>query len=186
MLIQESRLEFSFSDYVQAIKYDDTPFYREHYEKMPGAKGVDILAVSDTVLYIIEVKDCSSTAANQDKWRRSFNGMEILAEEIALKVSHTCAALVGAKTLGERCAAGCELQPMATSLTDEKIARLDQKLRVLLYLEGDFSCHTRSIKSIYRDLRQRIGRKLKWLNCYVDVVSTATHKASDYTVRLVT
>lgn len=188
MVIQENRLEFSFRDGTQAIKYDDTPFYRQRYERLPGAKGVDILAVSPTVFYIIEVKDCSDTAQNQDKWRRSFSqelGMNTLAEEIALKVAHTCAALVGVKTFGERCAAGEVLQPMANSLTNNDIPQLKKRLLVLLYLEGDFSCQTRPNEEIYRGIRDRIARKLKWLNCYVDVVSTSTHKAMDFSVQLV-
>lgn len=188
MVIQERRLEFLFKDGTEAIKYDDTSFYRSYYEKLPGAKGVDILAVSPTFFYIIEVKDCSDTAENQDKWRRSFSkdlGMNTLAEEIALKVAHTCAALVGVKTFGERCAAGEVLRPIANSLTNNDIPRLEKRLLVLLYLEGDFSCQTRPNETIYREIKIRIKRKLHWLNCDVDVVNTSTHKASDFSVQIV-
>lgn len=187
MVIQENRLEFSFREGVQAVKYDDTDFYREKYQILSGSKGVDILAVSPSAFWIIEVKDCSDTAQNQDKWRRSFSetkGMESLSEEIALKVTHTCAALAGAHTFGNRCAAASELHPAAAALSGTKIPQVKQKLLVILFLEGDFSCYTRSNKAIYRDIKQRIERKLKWLNCRVDVVSTDTYKSSDYSVRL--
>lgn len=184
MVIQENRLEFSFREGVQAVKYDDTDFYRKKYQILPGSKGVDILAVSPSAFWIIEVKDCSDTAQNQDKWRRSYEGMESLSEEIALKVIHTCAALAGAHTFGDRCAAAAELQPAAAALSGAKIPRVEQKLLVILFLEGDFACYSRSNKTIYRDIKQRIERKLEWLNCRVDVVSTDTYKSLDYSVRL--
>lgn len=188
MVIQENRLKFSFPDDILAIKYDDTRFYRNLYEKIPNAKGVDILALAPTTTYIIEVKDCSDTAENQDKWRRSFSeteGMNKLVEEIALKVAHTCAALVGASTFRDRCKAAIELEPVADSLTDGRIAQCERKLLVILHLEGDFSCRTRPTSAIFRDLKVRLQRKLHWLNCSVDVVNSSTSRSRDYAVGLV-
>ena len=42
MEINESRLTFRFAG-SSALKFDDTPFYREHFNGLPGSKGVDIL-----------------------------------------------------------------------------------------------------------------------------------------------
>lgn len=188
MVIRENRLEFSFPDDTLAIKYDDTLFYRNRYGKIPNSKGVDILALAPTTTYIIEVKDCSETAESQDKWRRSFSeteGMNKLVEEIALKVAHTCAALMGVSTFRDQCEAAAKLEPIAESLTDGCIAQCERKLLVILHLEGDFSCRTRPTSAIFRDLKVRLQRKLHWLNCNVDVVNSSTSRSRDYAVGLV-
>lgn len=187
MEIIENRLRFVFPDNVHCRKYDDTDFYRQLYEKMSEAKGVDIVASSSDCCYIIEVKDCSDTAENQDKWRRAYSGernMDSLAQEIALKVAHTCAAIYGVSTYGERNKNATDLLDVANGMSGKQIADLSKKLLVLLYLEGDFSTETRKNTMIRRDIRQRIERRLKWLNCKVDVVSTEFHAAKDFSVEL--
>ena len=47
MVINESELEFVFNEGVNAIKFDDTEFYRKSFNRLPGAKGVDIIAHSN-------------------------------------------------------------------------------------------------------------------------------------------
>lgn len=187
MDIQESRLNFIFPDEANVVKFDDTRFYRERYERFSGAKGVDILASTASTSYIIEVKDCSNTARNQDKWRRSYSsvqGMDTLADEIASKVAHTYAALGGVLSYGEQCATASELLPIAKSLNNDHSALCTHRIFVILYLEGDFSCHTRSNRTIHAELRKKILRKLQWLNCRVDVLNTQTHLISDFHVQL--
>lgn len=44
--IEESALTFTFWDSMTVLKFDDTKFYRESYNKLPGGKGVDIVADS--------------------------------------------------------------------------------------------------------------------------------------------
>ena len=39
---QESGLKFVFPEENTVIKFDDTRFYRECFNKMPGSKGVDL------------------------------------------------------------------------------------------------------------------------------------------------
>ena len=56
--ISESGLSFSFLDNVDVKKFDDTKFYRSYYNNLPNCKGVDIIANSDKILQIIEVKNC--------------------------------------------------------------------------------------------------------------------------------
>ena len=185
MEIPESDMLFSFREGVMAVKYDDEPFYRNQYNAVEGAKGVDIIAACDTAMYLIEIKNCTGTAENQDTWRRHFSGsqnMNTLATEVALKVAHTCACLAGVTTFGERSTSAVRLLDYANALHASGFASLEKKLFVLLYLEGDFSCRTRSSVMIFSDIQKRIAKRLKWLNCLVSVVSTETYQPRDFHV----
>ncbi len=52
MKIRERKLLFDFE--CNALKFDDTPFYRTHFSKItPGIQAVDILAVSQEIAYLI-------------------------------------------------------------------------------------------------------------------------------------
>lgn len=187
MTISEKRLEFCFPDHYTVLKFDDRPFYKKCYNHVQGGKGVDIVACDKDNYHIIEVKDCSQSASGEDKWRRAYHGsenMNTLATEIALKVAHTCACLCGAATHGKRNKDALEYLDAALGLQDQRIAETKKKLYVLLYLEGDFSCQTRSNKMILGQIREKIKPQLKWLNCTVDVVSTALHHSRDFTVSL--
>lgn len=54
--IQEEMLCFNFEFY--AIKFDDSQYYREHFIKIKNnIAAVDILAVNDSIGYLIEIKD---------------------------------------------------------------------------------------------------------------------------------
>ena len=185
MEIRESDMLFSFRDGVAAVKYDDEPFYRKRYNIAEGTKGVDIVADCDTVMYLIEIKNCEGTAENQDAWRRHYTGtksMETLATDVALKVAHACACLAGISTYGEYNEGAAKLLRYAHALHAPNIASHDKKILVLLYLEGDFSCQSRTNEMIYGDLQKRIARRLKWLNCKVDVVSTRKRSPRDFEV----
>lgn len=186
MEIQESDMLFSFREDVVAVKYDDGQFYRNLYNVADGTKGVDIIADCNTAMYFIEIKNCEGTAKSRDAWRKRYAGtknMDTLATEVAQKVAHTCACLAGVSTYGERNKSAVELLDYANALHASNIASLEKKLLVLLYLEGDFSCKTRTNEMIYRDLQKRIKRRLQWLNCRVDVVSTRTRSLKDFKVK---
>ena len=187
MEICESNMLFSFHDGVSAIKYDDQEFYRVSYNVMECSKGVDIIADSERALYFIEVKNCEGTAENQDKWRRHYAGtrnMDTLASEIALKVAHTCACLAGVSTYGSEGKQNtAPLLEYANALHDRKIASHKKKMLVLLCLEGDFSCKSRSNTQIYLNLQNKIQRRLKWLNCSVSVGSTQTFDLKEFDVK---
>ena len=57
-IIEESRLKFKFPDKCTVIKFDDTKFYREYFNKLPEAKGVDFISVGKNKIAFIEVKNC--------------------------------------------------------------------------------------------------------------------------------
>ena len=46
------------------IKFDDTRFYRECFNKMPGSKGVDFISTNKNQIAFIEVKNCTGDEGN--------------------------------------------------------------------------------------------------------------------------
>ena len=43
---EESRLRLQFAENDTVIKFDDTKFYRDYFNKLPEAKGVDFISVA--------------------------------------------------------------------------------------------------------------------------------------------
>lgn len=111
MIIRESNLEFKFSDDCRVIKFDDTEFYRKRFNKLPEAKGVDIISNSEEILRFIEIKNCEGHEA-ENLWRTSVNNSKLESApreletenrdsfdiEVAKKVASTIACLCGAWT----------------------------------------------------------------------------------------
>ncbi len=55
-IITEGNLSFTFE--FDAIKFDDTSYYREHFSRIQNdIAAVDILAVNNGIGYLIEIKD---------------------------------------------------------------------------------------------------------------------------------
>lgn len=110
---EESRLKFRFAENDTVIKFDDTKFYRDYFNKLPEAKGVDFISVANDKIAFIEVKNCTGDEGN-NRWRitpdnRKRNtthtsvdveGRDSLDIEMAQKTAMTIAALVGAKSFG--------------------------------------------------------------------------------------
>jgi hypothetical protein len=82
-------LDFEFSDDWHVTKFDDWSFYRHHFQSAAGGcKAVDLLAIEPKVcLWSIEVKDY-----RQHKRIKTID----LAQEVAVKVRDTLAALLAA------------------------------------------------------------------------------------------
>lgn len=115
--VRVDRLHFTFSASWQVSKYDDWAFYRHQFVKMwDGIKAVDLIALENQCLWLIEVKDYRAV--------RRTKAVE-LADEVAQKVFATLAALLPAKVnavaLEERNFAGA-----CVNIT---------QLRVVLHLE---------------------------------------------------
>ena len=104
---EESGLKFGFPDGDSVVKFDDTKFYRDYFNKLPEAKGVDFISVAKDKIAFIEVKNCTGDEGN-NRWRivpdnRKHNtthtsvnveGRDSLDIEIAQKTAMTIAALV--------------------------------------------------------------------------------------------
>ena len=52
---EESGLKFGFPEKSIVIKFDDTLFYRDYFNRFPGSKGIDFVSVSPNQIAFIEV-----------------------------------------------------------------------------------------------------------------------------------
>lgn len=87
--VRVDRLLFTFSTSWRVSKYDDWAFYRRQFAQMwDGIKAVDLIALENQCLWLIEVKDYRTV--------RRTKAID-LADEIAQKVFATLAALLPAK-----------------------------------------------------------------------------------------
>ena len=110
-------LTFTFPDSWRVSKYDEWVFYRKQFSKMwGGIKAVDLLAIDDQVVWLIEVKD----------YRRERRTKELsIPDEIAKKVFSTIAAILPAKA-------------NASTIDEQNFAKelvKANQLRVVLHLE---------------------------------------------------
>jgi hypothetical protein len=115
--ITEGALTFHFPDGWQVSKFDQWGFYRNQFVRITGTKAIDILALDGArCCWSIEVKDYS-----RNRREKAID----LADEIALKVRDTLAALVAA-------------QVNANDFAEKAAARTAVRcpgLRVVLHLE---------------------------------------------------
>ena len=189
-IIEESRLKFAFPDKSKVIKFDDTEFYRDYFNKLPEAKGVDFIAVDKDQIAFIEVKNCVGDEANC-RWRIApdnkkkntthtlvnVEGRDSLDIEVAQKMTMTIAALLGAKSLGDRKECVKELEAFSKFITNDSFSNNRKKKYVILFLEGDFGSITRFKKTIMRELQNSMERKLGWIDCRVSVVDSSTYNS---------
>ena len=196
MEINESGLSFVFSEGTKAYKFDDDKFYRDEFNVLSGSKGIDIIASSDKVIQMIEIKNCKGN--EQDNiWRIGVNNKNInklpdnhynkesLDIEVTKKVAMTIACLYGAFTMRNTKEKAEELKKFCSIINTEAIAKDRKQLIVTLFLEGDFDKYngvSRSKKMIMTDLQNSIRKKLRWLNCKVSVVDSNTYNKSHYKV----
>jgi hypothetical protein len=88
-IIEEKNLRFSFE--FDAIKFDDTSYYRDCFNKIKnGTKAIDILAVNSNIGYLIEIRDYTHPATKDKK-------LIDLIEAILNKVISTLAAILPMK-----------------------------------------------------------------------------------------
>ena len=185
---EESGLKFIFSKKSTVIKFDDTKFYRDYFNKLPEAKGVDFISVDKDKIAFIEVKNCTGDEGNC-RWRiipnnqkrntthTSVNveGRDSLDIEVAQKMAMTVAALVGAKSFGDTKDCLKELEEFIHFLSNDTFSDDSKKKYVILFLEGDFGGRTRTKKMIMKALQDSMNKKLQWINCRVSVVDSDTY-----------
>lgn len=194
---EESGLKFGFPDGNIAIKFDDTKYYRDLFNALPGSKGVDFISVGKNAISFIEVKNCLGDEGNC-RWRIAPNnqkrdttsttvdveGRESLDIEVAQKVAMTLAALTGARSFGDRKSSIDELKDIITMVFSKDFADDKKKKYVILFLEGNFGGHTRSKKMIMENLQRSMNTKMRWLNCRVSVVDSATYNKDFFQIIL--
>lgn len=191
MVIEESNLKFEFEEEVEAIKFDDTDFYRKEFNKLPEGKGVDIIACSSDCIQFIEIKNCLGHEA-ENMWRTSVDNSKIGSApreldvdnrdsfdiEVARKVAATISCLYGAWTKSERTEKASKLTVFWKNLNDIKLIKDRKQLLVILFLEGNFNqrgSQSRSKKMVMQRIQASINSKLSWLNCQVSVVDSNTY-----------
>ena len=185
---EESGLKFGFPDENIAIKFDDTKYYRDLFNALPGSKGVDFISAGKDAISFIEVKNCLGDEGNC-RWRIFPNnqkrdttstkvdvqGRESLDIEVPQKVAMTLAALAGARSFGDKKSSLDELKEIITTVFSEDSADDTKTKYVILFLEGNFGGHTRSKKMILENLQRSMNTKMRWLNCKVSVVDSSTY-----------
>lgn len=196
MIINEDKLNFKFDEeQFKAIKFDDTNFYRNYFNKLPEAKGVDILAKSENELLFIEIKDClgyedesiwrtgiDNKRIDQYKGKNDSKRLESFDIEISKKVAMTISCLMGADTKSEICQSAEELDDYVKALKSSKVRNLNMKIIIILFLEGNFGTKTRRKSMIMKDIADSINKKLDWLNCKALVVDMDTYREKFFTV----
>ena len=85
MNIEESNLTFVFPRDIIVSKFDDGKFYRKSFGKMPGSKGVDIIADSGDMLQLIEIKNCKGHE-QENRWRTSVDNSKVTSAPATLDV----------------------------------------------------------------------------------------------------
>ena len=185
---EESGLKFGFPDENIAIKFDDTKYYRDLFNALPGSKGVDFISAGKDAISFIEVKNCLGDEGNC-RWRLFPNnqkrdttstkvdvqGRESLDIEVPQKVAMTLAALAGARSFGDKKSSLDELKEIITTVFSEDSADDTKTKYVILFLEGNFGGHTRTKKMIMENLQRSMNTKMRWLNCKVSVVDSSTY-----------
>ena len=185
---EESGLKFLFPQNDTVVKFDDTKFYRDYFNKLPEAKGVDFISVDKDKIAFIEVKNCAGDESNC-RWRIAPNnqkkntthtvvnveGRDSLDIEVAQKTAMTVAALTGAKSFGDTKDCLEELKEYIRFLSSDRFSDDSKKKYVILFLEGDFGSRTRSKKMIMKELQDSMNKKLQWINCRVSVVDSDTY-----------
>jgi hypothetical protein len=162
--INERALSFTFSSpWKQAVKWDDTEFYRKRVQKLEGTDAVDIVAQEDDKLLFVEVKDYRWPTTTPDRF-----GVD-LAQKIAEKVRDTVAGLVGASRMAGEGAKGTDWRAVGKQLADEKLP-----LFVVLWFEtGAYYKSSDSRKKALSDMAQLIKVRLAWLTTKVFVYDLA-------------
>ena len=185
---EESGLKFLFPQNDTVVKFDDTKFYRDYFNKLPEAKGVDFISVDKDKIAFIEVKNCTGDESNC-RWRIAPNnqkkdtthtvvnveGRDSLDIEVAQKTAMTVAALTRAKSFGDTKECLEELKEYIQFLSSDRFSDDSKKKYVILFLEGDFGSRTRSKKMIMKELQDSMNKKLQWINCRVSVVDSDTY-----------
>lgn len=185
---EESGLRFGFPKENTVVKFDDTAFYRDYFNKLPEAKGVDFISLEKDAISMIEVKNCMGHEG-ENRWRIEPNnhkketshttvgldGRDSLDIEVAQKTAMTLSGLIGAKTYENSKECVKEVEEIIHFLCSESFSDVAKQKYIILFLEGNFECHSRSKKMIMRSLQDSLKRKLSWLNCKVSVVDSDTY-----------
>jgi hypothetical protein len=132
--ITEGKMIFTFPDTFQVNKYDESHFFRNQVDKCQGTKGVDILALSENRLFLIEIKDFRGYRIENKQRLKSGE----LVIEVTQKVRDTLAGLYAACRWQTE-----ELASFYNDLYAKSKCMLgyQQQITLILFIEQDHSPH---------------------------------------------
>ena len=175
--ITEGKLIFTFPKNWEVIKYDESHFFKNHIRKSQGSKAVDILALSDNGLFLIEIKDFRGYRIENKK---SIRNDEIL-NEVVQKVRDTIMGLYAAYRQTNE-----ELAPfyryLCTTSKYSMLARHQRKIIVVWFLEQDIQSN---FEFSLISLKIKLKNQLKFLNinCLVHNKKTYASKPLGWDVK---
>jgi hypothetical protein len=175
--ITERNLTFTFSDDWEVIKYDDSHFFKNHVRKSQGCKAVDILALSDNHLFLIEIKDFRGDRLES---KRSLKNDEVL-NEVVQKFRDTLTGLYAAYRRQVD-----ELAPfyryLCTSSKYSTRTRYQRKIVAVFFMEPDTT--QSDAEFLLRGLEMKMKNQLKFLNvnCLVHNRKTYAKKPLGWSV----
>lgn len=159
------------------------------------AKGVDFLSLYGHRVLMIEVKNCTGYE-NENRWRtvpRPHRPAVYGAQEtssmnfydgsfdidVAEKVAKSIDCLFGAFTYGDRKSTTSPAAEYWRKIACKKFSEDQDKLYVILVLEGNFGSATKTKKIIMHSLQQALQKELRWLNCTALVMDSASFDNRD-------
>jgi len=162
--ITEQKLTFIFPETWLVNKYDEQSFYRNQVQKCQATGAVDILALSEHELFMIEVKDFRNSRIENKQRLKTGE----LAIEVAHKLRDTLTGLHGAYRWQESKLAPFYNYVFARSKTMIG-ARYQRKITGILFLEEDIVPAKYDVQQTYENLRKRMQKQLKFLQirCHV-------------------
>lgn len=169
-IIDENILRFVFGDNWQVRKFDDSSFYRKHFEKLDGSKAVDFLGLHGRELFFIEIKDFRGYRIDNKKRLSSHE----LYLEVGQKVRDSVACLVAAYRQQPE-----EWQPFIDSLRNTQ-----RPIKVVLWLEEDINIHLTPQKQKANNIAalNALEKKLRWLTPRVSVANQQINQLPDLVV----
>lgn len=197
MRFDESGIVFDFNNTLTVNKFDDTGYYQNYFKKLTGGKGVDFILKSDDTLMLVEVKNCAGhESANRwrifpDNGKRDTTATTVdtddrdsLDIEIPKKIAMTLACLLGAHSQPQFQTHSSVLKEYFNFIKLNNISSGSNKIKVILFLEGNFASKSMPQKLILSNLGKKIKNKLSWLNCNVIVENIESHDNNYYTARI--
>lgn len=144
----------------------------------------------------MKVKNCKGSESD-NRWRIAPNnsklsttattvnteGRNSLDIELAQKIAMTLACLCGANSKPDYQKSNL-LKPYFDMMINKHTSLDRKKIKVILFLEGDFSTNSRPQKKIMKDLQDSIKAKLGWLNCHILVENINTHAKDIYSASM--
>lgn len=163
--IEEDNLRFNFE--FNAIKFDDTQYYKKHFQGIKNnIQAVDILAVNDSIGYLIEIKDYTYPDT------KNLTQNELI-ETMVSKVVSTLSVILPMKN-------------NASVIEEKEIAKIfsrTEQIRIIFHIEKPPKRRTLK-QSTYNFQKMEIALKgkLKPIDAHPKVVSKENLKGLPWTV----